>query len=143
GESFSVAGFVHAPTRLIDITNPAQPLQVAFKTVAQGGAYALQGAVPWTTSGTHTFLALSESRLSSPVTLAPHSPSNLHFAQPGAEVVMLSAPQFTSQLQPLVSLHRAEAKSVAMVNVDAVYDEFNFGERTPYAIKSFLKTATS
>jgi len=40
-------------------------------------------------------------------------------------------------------LRQAEGRSVAVVNVDDVYDEFNFGERTPYAIRDFLHTATA
>ncbi len=55
---------------------------------------------------------------------------------------MLTAPQFTAQIQPLAALRKSEGKSVAVVDVDDVYDEFNFGERTPYAIRSFLQTAT-
>jgi hypothetical protein len=40
-------------------------------------------------------------------------------------------------------LHRAEGKSVAIVSINDIYDEFNFGERSPYAIRSFLQTATT
>jgi len=56
--------------------------------------------------------------------------------------VMLSAPEFIDAIRPLAELRRSEGRSVAVVNVDDVYDEFNFGERTPYAIRTFLRTAT-
>src|SRR5437899_7824519 len=75
--------------------------------------------------------------------MATHHPSSLHSPQPGGEVVMLTAPQFATQVQPLAALHQAEGKSVALVSVDDVYDEFNFGERTPYAIRNFLRKATA
>jgi uncharacterized repeat protein (TIGR01451 family) len=143
GENVTVGGFLHPPTRLVDVTNPAQPFQVAFQTTTQNGNYALRAVVPWSSTGTHKLLALSDRQFATPVTLAPHRPSTLHTAQGGAEVVVVTAPQFTAQVQPLVALHQAEGRSVALVNVDDVYDEFNFGERTPYAVRNFLRTATA
>ena len=32
---------------------------------------------------------------------------------------------------------------MALVSVDQVYDEFNFGERTPFAVRNFLQAATA
>jgi hypothetical protein len=86
---------------------------------------------------------LSDTQIASPASLLPHHPSNLHDAQRGAEVVMLTAPQFTAQVALLAALRLAEGKSVALVNVDDVYDEFNFGERTPYAVRNLLRTAST
>jgi uncharacterized repeat protein (TIGR01451 family) len=143
GDSVTVTGFAQSPTRLMDISNPAQPFAVAYTVSSQGGGYALQTTVPWTSSGNHTLLALADDRLALPVSLAPHQPSTLHAAQAGAGVVILTAPQFAVQMQPLAALHRAEGRPVAVVTADQVYDEFNFGERTPYAVKNFLQTATT
>ena len=143
GDSVTVNGFTQAPTRLMDITNSVQPFAVAYTVSPQGGGYALQMTVPWTSSGTHTLLALADDQLAVPVSLAPHQPSTLHQLQAGAGVVILTAPQFAGQMQPLAALHQAEGRPVVMVTADQVYDEFNFGERTPYAIKNFLQTATT
>jgi hypothetical protein len=81
-------------------------------------------------------------RLGSPVAIAAHHATKLHSEQEGAEYIVLTARQFAAQAQPLASLRRSEGKKVAVVSVDEVYDEFNFGERTPFAIRNFLKTAT-
>jgi uncharacterized repeat protein (TIGR01451 family) len=143
GDSVTVGGFLHPPTRLVDVTDPAQPFQVAFRTTTQNGNYVLRAVVPWSSAGTHKLLALSDTQFAAPVALAPHRPSSLHTMQSGAEVVILTAAQFTAQVQPLAALHQAEGKSAALINMDDVYDEFNFGERTPYAVRNFLRTATS
>ena len=142
GSTVNISGFVQSPSHLIDVTNPLQPFELEHNVTSQNGGYSLQATIPWTTSGQHTLLALSDAQLGAPVSLAPHSPSNLHGVQPGADFVVLTAPQFAAQLQPLAVLHRSEGKSVATVSVDAVYDEFNFGERSPFAIRTFLKTAS-
>ena len=143
GNTVAIGGFLNPPTRLVDITNPLQPLTVTFTTSTQSSGYALQATVPWTSSGTHSLLALADDALAAPVAFAPHAPSNLHSPQPGAQVVMLTAPQFKPQLAPLAALRQAQGRSVAIVSVDDVYDEFNFGERSPYAIRTFLQTATT
>jgi uncharacterized repeat protein (TIGR01451 family) len=143
GAMVTVAGFSQPPTRLIDVTNAQQPFAVAFQTSTVGGAYSLTAQVPWTSSGTHWLLALADSQIATPVMLAPHNPSSWHTVQRGSEMVLLTAPQFAAQFQPVADLRRAEGKSVAIINVDNVYDEFNFGERTPYAVRDFLRTATA
>jgi hypothetical protein len=102
----------------------------------------LTANIPWTTPGPHTLLALSESQFAVPVMLAQHHPTRLHAIAAGAEYVILTAPQFAAEAQPLAAFHEAEGKSVAVVSVDDVYDEFNFGERTPFAIRDFLKTGS-
>jgi hypothetical protein len=143
GATVTVTGFSQPPTRLIDVTNAQQPFAVAFQSSTAAGGYSLTAQVPWTSSGTHWLLALADSQIATPVMLAPHNPSSLHAVQRGSEVVLLTAPQFAPQFNPVADLRRAEGKSVAMVNVDDVYDEFNFGERTPYAVRDFLRTATA
>jgi uncharacterized repeat protein (TIGR01451 family) len=143
GSALNVNGFVNPPTRLIDISNPQQPVMVPLTTLGQQGAYTLQATVPGVSSGTHWLMALADDQLATPVLLVAHQPSHLHSAQPGAQLVLLTAPQFASQFEPIAKLHQARAESTALISVDAVYDEFNFGERTPYAIRDFLRTATA
>jgi len=142
GDHVVINGFRQTPSRLLDITNPAQPIELGTQVISEKGRHGLQGKVPWSASGTHTLLALADKRITAPFELLRNNPSNLHSAQAGSEVVMISYPGFEGQLAPLFQLHKAEGKTVALVNVNDVYDEFNFGERSPYAIRSFLQTAT-
>ena len=54
---------------------------------------------------------------------------------------MITYAPFAASLAPLVAAHQAEGKSSAVVPINDLYDEFNFGERTPVAVKQFLQTA--
>ena len=92
--------------------------------------------------GMHTLLALSDQSVAKPLQVERNHPSTWHSARPGSEVVMISHPLFADALPPLVRLRRAQGKSVALVHIDQLYDEFNFGQPSPYAIRDFLKTAT-
>lgn len=143
GQNIAISGFTQPPSRLVDITDPLRPVAVKFASSAQNGLYTLESAVPWTTGGVHTLLALSDMQLGTPVSIVPHAPTRLHAPQPGAEFVVITALQFNAQFQPLASLHTAGAHSATVVNVSDIYDEFNFGEPSPFAVKAFLKTATN
>jgi uncharacterized repeat protein (TIGR01451 family) len=143
GASVAVAGFEQPPNRLIDITDPQRPFVVEHQIVAQNSGFTLRTVVPSTSPGQHTLLALADDQLAAPVSLVAHQPSNLHAAQAGANMVVLTAPQFAAEMQPLVATHQTAGTSAMLVSVDAVYDEFNFGERTPFAIRNFLRTATA
>src|SRR2546421_11134027 len=65
-------------------------------------------------------------------------PSHWHSVQAGAEIAMVAHEGFASALAPLLRSHAEQGKSSAVVLVGDLYDEFNFGERSPYAIRQFL-----
>jgi hypothetical protein len=142
GDHIIVHGFDHPPTRLVDITNPAQPLELELKVAAENGRYLLRAEIPRSVPGTHTLLALSDQSIAKPWQVERNHPSSWHSAQSGSEVVLISHPLFADSLGPLVRLRRAQGKTVDLIHVDQLYDEFNFGEPSPYAIRNFLKTAT-
>ena len=55
---------------------------------------------------------------------------------------MVSHGDFTAALAPLAQAHQTAGKSVAVVPVTDLYDEFTFGQHNPHAIRDFLRTAT-
>ena len=150
GDELKVTGFTSAPTLVLDITDPNQPVeltpQVMSTTGSKTAGYALEVQVPWPTNnssntGQRTLLALTNDRIETPPGIRQNHPSHWHDALPGSQIVMITAPRFASALQPLVAAHEAVGQSTAVVSVDDLYDEFNFGEHSPGAIKSFLRTA--
>jgi len=142
GDFLVVGGFQQAPTRLLDITNPAQPFQIASQARKATDGYSLEAKLPSFPGGTRALLALTDDQISMPAALVANSPSTWHSPQGGSEVVVVSAPDFAAQVAPLVQMHRSQGRSVALVIVDDLYDEFNFGEKSPQAIRDFLQTAT-
>ena len=55
---------------------------------------------------------------------------------------MISHPAVIGELSSLSRIHQAEGKSSAIIPITDLYDEFNFGERSPYAIRQLLQAAT-
>ena len=142
GERVTINGFAHRPTRLLDITNPADPVELTTEVHTKNGQFELTLSVPWSGPGKHSLLAVAEEQIAHPSEVVRNHPSRWHSAQLGNEVLMVTSGHFASQLTPLVRLRRSQGKSVAVVPIDDLYDEFNFGERSPDVIRDLLKTAT-
>jgi uncharacterized repeat protein (TIGR01451 family) len=150
GDQLKITGFTSAPVVVVDVTNPAQPVEltpeVSSDTTKTPTQYTVELQVPWSTTNSaaarHTLLALAADHVDSVAGMAQNHPSHWHRAQSGSEIVMVSYETFASALDPLVLAHQAEGKSAAVVLIDDLYDEFTFGERNPFAIREFLRTAT-
>jgi uncharacterized repeat protein (TIGR01451 family) len=142
GERVTINGFAHSPKRLVDITNPAEPVELTPEVHTNHGQFQLALSVPWFGPGKHSLLAVAEEQIAHPSELVRNHPSHWHKAQPGNEVLMIASDRFASQLLPLVQLRRSQGKSAAVVPIDNLYDEFNFGERSPDVIRDLLKTAS-
>jgi uncharacterized repeat protein (TIGR01451 family) len=148
GDELKVTGFSSAPVAVLDITNPDQPVALTPQVGSDptSNQYELEVQVPWLTTNPaapvlHTLLALADDRVSSPAGLRHNHPSHWHSAQPGSQIVMISPYAFADALTPLLQAHQQQGQSSALVLVDDLYDEFTFGEHSPYAIRDFLQTA--
>jgi hypothetical protein len=147
GDELHVSGFSGAPT-VLDVTDPNEPVRLTPTVSSENGEYEVALQVPWTTTNPsspvrHTLLALADDRIAAAAGVLSNHPSHWHSPQAGADIVMVTAGAFEGMLGPLVRAHQAEGKSSAVVPVAELYDEFNFGERSPFAIRQFLQSATS
>ena len=142
GAQVQITAFQNKPERLVDITDASHPVILAPKVSGTVGQYALDVNVPWNNSGTHTLVALAWLQLSH-APAVKSEPSTWHAAQAGSDIIMLTHPAFVQGLQPLVELRRSQGKTVSVVSIDDVFDEFNFGERSPHAMRDLLATASA
>jgi len=149
GDELKLTGFTSVPSVVLDITDPDQPVELTPQIISDANSnhYALEVQVPWTTtnpaaSARHILLAVAADRIDSVAGARPNHPSHWHRAQPGSEIVMVSYDSFAAALTPLVRAHESEGKSTAVVLIDDLYGEFNFGEHSPVAIREFLRAAT-
>ncbi len=142
--AFNSAGA--GPVVVLDITDPGLPIALTPQVTLHGGRYEAKMQVPWTSTSSssgarHTLLALDEAQVAHPLGLRPNHPSRWHSRQPGAEIAMITAEELAPALKPLAKQRAKEGKSSAIISVTEIYDEFNFGERSPDAIRDFLQMA--
>ncbi len=145
GDEVMVHDFT-SPPAVLDITNPNRPVQLTPQVISIGGKYEIAVQVPFSSTNPlnpvrHTLLAVADDQISSAEAIRANHPSRWHSAQPGADIAMVTYAPFAASLAPLVQAHQAEGKTSAVVLLSDLYDEFNFGERSPFAIRRFLQTA--
>jgi len=143
GAELLLKGFVSSPL-ILDISDPEHPVQLTPRLDQKSGDIGVQ--VPWTSTNSkatawHSLLAVASDRVRNISQTAPNHPSHWHTRQHGAEIAMITAGGLSSALAPLVQAHEKAGKSSTIIPVDDLYDEFNFGERSPVAIKAFLQTS--
>jgi hypothetical protein len=101
---------------VLDITNPAQPVQLTAQVTSDAASktdYALRSASAMV--GNQLPLHTLHGCRSRPDLfdggIHQNHPSHWHSAQPGSEIVMISPGAFAGALDPLLHAHKAEGKS--------------------------------
>src|SRR6266705_3107964 len=70
-----------------------------------------------------------------------NEPSNLRGAGNGASLIIITRAQFIESVRLLRDVRQRQGLSVAIVDLEDVYDEFSFGHKNPQALKDFLSYA--
>jgi peptidase C25-like protein/lamin tail-like protein len=139
-QRITVDGFSNSEIRVLDITDPNDVLEVTT-AVERKGSYSVSFSAP--AKRQRTLLAFASNRISKPAELIADQPSNLRSSQEGADFVIITSRGFASALEPLKSLRERQGLKVAVVDVEDIYDEFSFGQKSPEAVRDFLAFATS
>jgi hypothetical protein len=143
GRNQSVSGFSRSNIRVFDITDPHELIEVEGKPEVEvkGKSYAVSFRVPG--KGERTMLALTGEKVKVPKGVVSNQPSFWAQSYRGYDMVMISHKNFLESLRVLKSLRESQGLKVALIDVEDLYDEFNFGVKSPEAIKDFLALARS
>jgi len=139
GNTVHISGFSNGEIQVMDITNPLAITQLTGAIASNGSSFGITLAIPGSPGTERTLLAFSSDQISAPLSLSYHAPNSLDRPQSGADLVVISYPDFAASVAPLVKLHETKGDSVAVVTTDQVFDAFNYGERSPFALQSYLQ----
>jgi len=144
GSRVHVTGFSNPQIRVFDISSRTAFEQLNGAVQFSSGSYSVDFSVPGAPSqGSHVLVAFTPDQLSAPSALRFHAPGSLRTRRDGAGIVVVTHPDFSASIAPLVRLRESEGNSVNVVTIDEIFDSFNYGERSPYAVQNFLKWASS
>ena len=143
GQTIHIGGFTNSQIHIADITNPTDITQWTGPISANGSTYGITLSIRGSAAASYTLLAFTDDQISAPSALAFHQPNSIDKPQNGAQIVVISNPDFVSSVQPLVQLHESQGTSVDVVTTAEIFDAFNYGERSPFAIQSFLQLAAT
>jgi peptidase C25-like protein len=136
-----IDGFTTDQVRVFDVTDPDSPQEVAADVSAQGAGYNVTLAAPG--EGDRILLAVGADQAKKPAAMAANWASSLRRKSNKADYVIITRRELFGSFKPLRNLRRDQGLAVALVDVDDIYDEFSFGQKTPQAVKDFLAFARS
>jgi uncharacterized repeat protein (TIGR01451 family) len=143
GTDVQISGFSNAQIRVFDITDPLDVFELNGKIAQVSGVNEIAVALPQSSVKQRTLIAVALDTLATPVALEQHVPAPLKQQRANADIVIVSYPDFASHLTPLVQLRELQGHKVSLVTTEQIFDDYNFGERSPFAIRSFLQDAAT
>jgi hypothetical protein len=135
----TVAGFASSGVRVMDVTDASAVQELRGTVVSQSGLFSVTVRVP--NQGTRTLLAFTDATMVAPAFVRPNVASQWSSAVNGADYVAITHGTFTDSIAPLLQRRAQRGLSIARVEIDDIYDEFSFGEKTPQAMKDFVTLA--
>ena len=136
GQEVTVAGFGSEAIRVLDVTDPDTPHELIGTVEKRGGAYSVTVAVHG--AGEKRLLASADDLAGKPARIAANQPSDWRTTAHAADLVVISPREFFSAIEPLKARRSKQGFKLELAGVEDIYDEFNFGEKSPQALRDFL-----
>jgi uncharacterized repeat protein (TIGR01451 family) len=144
GENLKINGFANSQIQVYDVTDPLNIVQLAGSANMENSGWNIVVTVPGSAGAAqHTLVAFSADQVSSPSAITYHPASSLLEQRQGAESIIITHPDFVASAAPLVSLRKSQRQDAALVTVDQLFDAFNYGERSPFALRAYLYYAAT
>jgi hypothetical protein len=136
----TIDGFTANGIQVFDVTNKTFPQEVAGLIEPKGATYSVTINVP--DGVERTLIAATTAQNKKPV-VTLNAPSNWRDANQGADYVIITRKAFIEALTPLVSLRQSKGLKALVIDIEDIYDECSFGQKTPQAVRDFLSYARS
>ena len=124
---------------VVDLSRPSRPRELAVSFASSAAGVRARFTVP--TRADATLYAFTPARVLSPQAIVPNMPSRWTRRDNAADFLIVGHPTLLSALEPLRQLRARQGLATSLVDVTDVYDEFSYGQKTPFAIRDFLQRA--
>jgi len=139
GRQVTIRGYPNGTIRALDVTDPLAPQALAVTVAADAGSFKATLSTPGS-AGARTVLVFSANRVLAPSALQVNQPSGWtsRANQVRADLVIVTNRAFADAAASLRAARVAQGLETVVVDVDDIYDEMNFGVRSPEAMRRFL-----
>jgi uncharacterized repeat protein (TIGR01451 family) len=149
GRAVTIGGFPSNNVRAADVTDAQHPTELRTSVTADPkGGFAATFTTP--SGSVRTIMAFDASRVLAPGEMAVSTPSswsdtngNSNGPKGPGDLYVISNQAFIKAAGTLKSVRDSQGIDTRIVDVVDLYDEFNFGIRSPESIRSFLQLAAS
>ena len=140
-QAVTIDGFSSGHVRVFDVTDPNGAYEILGTVRSFKTHYGVSFVVPGL--GERRLIAMTDDRAGVVSSASRNEVSNWRDAANEADLVVITKRDFFGALEPLKLLRQSQGLKVALVDIEDVYDEFSFGQKTPRAIRDFLAHARS
>ncbi len=134
----NVSGFSSPNLRVFDVTSEGETTLISNLDIVQTGS-TFGPAIP--AGRGRVYHIAGPSAFSAPISVTPNDPALLGIPSNAAQLVIIAHPSLLTQAQAWADYRISQGTSVRLINVDEIYDEFNFGTLSSFAIEDFLQYA--
>jgi hypothetical protein len=132
---YAVAGFTGNAVEVYDVTDPAAVAQIS---AGVAGGTATFGDSRLTL---RRYLVQTAARRLTPTSITPVASGDLTQAGLGADYVIIAHRDFLAAVRPLAEYRARRGLRVQVLDVQSIYDQFNYGRMSAQAIRDFLAYA--
>jgi len=137
---YEIDGFTTPEVQVLDVTDPLRPRRVLHPRITpHGDGYRV--AFEARHAAGARFLAVASPAVQRPKAITRYTPPDLRAPTNGADYLIITHRQFRNAVQRLADYRAAQGLRVQVVDVEDLYNEFNFGIFHPIAIRNFLAYA--
>jgi len=139
GVRVAVGGFTTSDVRIVDVTDGAHPIELPTSVSPGPVGNVARADVP-PTPGTRQLYAFTGAKVAVAAAVTRDAPSSWAASHDG-ELLIIAHAAFLDALAPLVARRAQEGWSVQIADVQDVYDEQGFGDKSAAAIRAFIQRA--
>ena len=131
-------GFTSPNIRVFDVTNEAAPvLWTNLNVVPDGATYSVR--LP--ADRGRSMYAMTESSHLFAASITPNDPTVLKSPSQAANLIIISHKNWMAEAENWANYRRGQGIVVKTIEVSEIYDEFNYGDTSSFAIRAFLQYA--
>ncbi len=137
---YAIGNFMTNTLTIYAVTNPFTPQHVLSSSITSASGlftttFQIGSMVPV------TYFVAGADTIQSPKSISSYVPPDLYSTSNGADYLIITHHDFITASQTLADYRASQGWRVKVIDVDDLYNEFNFGIYHPIAIKNFLHYA--
>jgi len=136
---YTASGYSTTPLAVYEVTSATNISRITNGVVAGVGPYEITCSATMQTNS--SLLILGETGIQEPLYIWEDATSDLRSFTNGADYVIITYDPWKDAAETLAAHRRGEGMRVRTIGVQDIYDDFNYGIFSPYAIRDFLKYA--
>lgn len=135
---YLIGGFSTADVQVFDITDPYNVARVTA-AVTSGASYTARFMQEVTAP--REYLVLTRAQFIAPQSITADVASDLRDPNNGADYILITDGGWIPNVQPLAAWRASQGWRVKIIDIQDVFDEFNYGLIDPRALRDFLAQA--